>query len=134
MNHHFTKEGFIMKKRSKRTIAIVMACAAMASTLPVSAASSTFYGYTINYSKSKLSNARAQAVTSCTGATSVTATCSVVYNLNTASRTKSATNSGRVAVTATVDVGTGGYITSVSGTHRATVTSQGISRSWTGYS
>lgn len=124
-----------MGKNMKKVSAILMAGAMLVSALPVSAGSKTQYGHTMNYSKEKLSDTKAQAVTTWLGVNSVKATVRVNYNSSGQEGVnKSASNSSREATVATITLVANSYINTVSGIHSAEVTYQGKYEEITGVS
>lgn len=120
-----------MSKRTKKLAALItMGTMFVTSALPAIAATDYPYGHTVNYSNKILSATRAQAVTSCATATNVQATVTVICNIDgKVGQVRSATNTGRVATTAVVDIGNG-QIFSISSYHKVWLIDQGITKTW----
>ncbi len=115
-----------MRKNFKKLLAVAVICAFVLGSIPSFAATTTFYGHSITYSKTKLSSTRAQAVTTCSSAKYVSAKVTVQYNGAGGVTSRSGSNSSVAATTAIVDISnTGSSILTILGHHEAEVTYNG---------
>lgn len=120
-----------MKKTLKNTMAILGVIAILGfNGITSNAATDTFWGQKITYTKTRLSDTTARATTSTTGSDYVRARIIVQYRKLGTYHTESADGTGRVAAQGNYTVPAGGYITSISSYHNAGFYLQGADRYW----
>lgn len=109
----------------RKIIAIAAIGTMLLNVVPASAASIQKHGYTMYYTKERVSNTKAQATTSCAGAKGVSAIITATYNYGNRTMSETAANSSTVATTATITLPSGAYITNTSSKHQAVILYQG---------
>ena len=123
-----------MKKTFKNTVAILGIIAILGiNGITSNAASATFAGRTVTYSKTRLSDISARALTSTFGTDYVKARITAFYRSAGEDTSKTVTGNGKVAAQATCTLNSGAYINTITSYHEAGVYYQGADRFWHDY-
>lgn len=123
-----------MRKTLKNTMAVLGIVAILGlNGINANAATATFAGRTVTYSKTRLSDTSARAITSTSGSDYVKARVTATYRWNGKIYTKTENGTGKVAAQANCITASGGYITAISSYHEVGVYYQGADRFWSEY-
>ncbi len=123
-----------MRKTLKNTMAVLGIVAILGfNGINANAATATFAGRTVTYSKTRLSDTSARAITSTSGTDYVKARITAFYRSSGEETSKAVTGNGKVAAQATCTLNSYEYIKYITSYHEAGVYYQGADRFWHEY-